>query len=420
MSAVRPRGGPAGLLKALTFLMFTMFAMTTDSVGVIIPQVIRQFGLGMTAAGSFQYATMAGISIAAIGLGFLADRFGRKSTIIAGLAVFGVSCLLFGVGRRFPTFVSLLFLGGLGIGVFKAGALALIGDLSKSTREHTATMNLLEGFFGVGAIIGPALVASLLRWGAGWQWLYVIASGICAVLIAGAAFARYPTAPPATRQRGQAGEVLGVLRDPYALGFAMAAMLYVGTETAVYVWAPTYLAGYQGSMAWLALYAVSIFFVLRALGRFLGAKLLARFHWSAVLLVSAAGVLACFLASSVFGRGIAAIALPLSGVFMSVIYPTLNSKGISCFEKSRHGGAAGVLLFFTCVSAVLSPLAMAALSDRMGDAKYSLYLATGMAAVLAAMALFNALARPTAARLAAREAEDYGPGDAAALGVLDA
>jgi len=415
MTAVRPRGGGASLLKALTFLMFTMFAMTTDSVGVIIPQVIHQFGLGMTAAGSFQYATMAGISIAAIGLGFLADRFGRKPTIIAGLAVFGISCLLFAVGRRFPTFVALLFLGGLGIGVFKAGALALIGDLSRSTREHTATMNLLEGFFGVGAIIGPALVASLLRWGAGWHWLYVIASGICAVLIAGAAFARYPSAPPPPKDRSQAGEVLGVLKDPYALGFATAAMLYVGTETAVYVWAPTYLAGYQGPVAWLAIYAVSVFFVLRALGRFLGAHMLARFPWGAVLLVSTAGVLACFLAASAFGRGVGAVALPLSGLFMSVIYPTLNSKGISCFEKSRHGGAAGVILFFTCASAVLSPLAMAALSDRMGDAKYSLYLASGMAALLAGMALFNVLARPTATRLAAREAEDYGQGEAAAI-----
>ena len=29
--------------KALTFLMFTMFAMTTDSVGIIIPEVIKTF-----------------------------------------------------------------------------------------------------------------------------------------------------------------------------------------------------------------------------------------------------------------------------------------------------------------------------------------------------------------------------------------
>ena len=40
-------------IRILTYLMFMMFAMTTDSVGVIIPHVIKTFELGMAAAGSF-------------------------------------------------------------------------------------------------------------------------------------------------------------------------------------------------------------------------------------------------------------------------------------------------------------------------------------------------------------------------------
>lgn len=58
--------------------MFMMFAMTTDSVGIIIPEIIKTFHLNLTAAGSFQYATMGGIGVAGFLLGHLADRFGRK------------------------------------------------------------------------------------------------------------------------------------------------------------------------------------------------------------------------------------------------------------------------------------------------------------------------------------------------------
>ena len=65
--------------------MFMMFAMTTDSVGVIIPEVIKEFHLSMTLAGTFHYATMSGIAFAAIFLGYLADKLGRKKTIILGL-----------------------------------------------------------------------------------------------------------------------------------------------------------------------------------------------------------------------------------------------------------------------------------------------------------------------------------------------
>ena len=65
------RGPNLAIIKALTYLMFAMFAMTTDSVGVIIPEVIRTLGLSLTAAGTFQYATMSGIAVAGLLLGSL-------------------------------------------------------------------------------------------------------------------------------------------------------------------------------------------------------------------------------------------------------------------------------------------------------------------------------------------------------------
>jgi fucose permease len=143
------------IVRTLTYAMFAMFAMTTDSVGIIIPEVIRTFRLSLTAAGSFQYATMGGIAIAAMLLGQLADRIGRRRTIITGLTLFAAACFLITIGNSFVFFAVLLGLSGIAIGVFKTGALALIGDLVSSTSEHTSIMNMLEGFFGVGAIFGP-------------------------------------------------------------------------------------------------------------------------------------------------------------------------------------------------------------------------------------------------------------------------
>src|SRR5947207_40028 len=149
-------------IRWLTFFMFMMFAMTTDSVGVIIPQVIREFRLSMTVAGAFHYATMSGIALAGFFLGYLADKLGRKKTIILGLTLFALSSYLFAVGSTFLFFLALLLFSGFAIGIFKTGALALIGDITRSTTEHTSTMNTVEGFFAVGAIIGPAVVAHLL------------------------------------------------------------------------------------------------------------------------------------------------------------------------------------------------------------------------------------------------------------------
>lgn len=395
------------LLKALVFLMFAMFAMTTDSVGTVIPEVIREFGLGLTAGGSFQYATMSGIGIAAIGLGFLADRFGRKATILIGLSLFGVSSALFAAGHDFLFFTGLLFISGLGIGIFKSGSLALIGDLSRSTGEHARTMNLVEGFFGVGAIIGPALVAYLVQTGASWKWVYLIAAGLCALLVLGSAVARFPK--PIVRKDGgaRADEALRLLRDPASLVFGAALMLYVGAEAAVYVWAPTYLASYDGPWLALVAYAVAIFFVLRAVGRFLGVWLLVFLDWTVVLAVCSSAMAILFWLAVAGGQEVALFALPATGLFMSVLYPTLNSTGISCHDKSRHGAIAGLLLFFTCLSAVVAPLLMGLAGDWLGDIAYSIVAGAALATGLAALCIWSMVRKPFAARLAERNAQDY-------------
>ena len=404
----RSRTGAPALLKGLIFLMFAMFAMTTDSVGTVIPEIIREFGLGLTAAGSFQYATMAGIGISAIALGFLADTIGRQRSILFGLLLFGASSALFAAGHDFLFFVSLLFLSGLGIGIFKAGALALIGDISGSTREHATTMNLVEGFFGVGAIIGPAIVASFLQMGMSWKWVYLIAAGLCALLLLATFAAKFPAPAQHDAQPANTRETVRLIGDPTAMFFATALMLYVGAEAAIYVWAPTYLASYTGDNAWLAIYAVSVFFVLRAAGRFLGIWLLSRMDWTLVLLCCTFAVALLFWIAVLGGRDFAIYALPATGLFMSVQYPTINSTGISSFERGRHGSVAGLLLFFTCLSAVLAPLAMAVIGDHLGDSRYSMALGAVFATALLLLCLWNWSRQPFAARLLERNRQDYG------------
>jgi fucose permease len=157
-----------------------------------------------------------------------------------------------------------------------------------------------------------------------------------------------------------------------------------------------------------ASYAISVFFFLRAAGRFFGAWMLAKYDWSWVLVIMTFAILLC-LAGSVFGGVTAAVVLlPLSGLFMSVIYPTLNSKGISCFPKAQHGAVAGVILFFTCGGAVLGPLAMAAVIDALGAPKYAFLMATAFAALLLAGLVYNCLRQPTRAILAALDEREYG------------
>ena len=394
-------------IKWLTYLMFMMFAMTTDSVGLIIPKVIEEFKLSMAAAGAFHYANMIAIALAAIFLGYLADKLGRKKTIVLGLILFALNSYLFAVGNSFMFFIVLLAISGAAIGIFKTGALALVGDISHSTTEHTATMNTVEGFFGVGAIIGPAIVTLLLSRDFSWKWIYIIAGSICVLLIATAALVKYPKTVKSMDEPIDLKRTMGMMKNPYALGFSLGIFLYVAAECAIYVWMPTLFKGYTGSFIFIVAYATSIFFILRVIGRFMGAWVLARFKWTSVMALFSLAIFICFIGSMVGGLSFAIWLLPLSGLFMSMIYPTLNSKGISCFPKTEHGAVAGVILFFTCVAAAAGPWAMGFVSDIFGNPKYGFFLATGFAGLLFAGMLLNWMHNPAGKRLAELDSSEY-------------
>jgi fucose permease len=346
---------------------------------------------------------MVGIAVGALLLGFLADRIGRQRTIILGLTLYGASSLLVAVFGNFSALVALLAISGLGISVFKTAALALIGDVTTSSQAHTRFMNTVEGFFAVGAIAGPAIVAGMIGAGLSWKWLYVIAAVICLVLVAMAGAVRAP-APRATVERASAAQMVAVLRDPLALGFSLLVALYVAVEVAIYVWMPTYLADYKGPHLWLQAWALTFFFILRAVGRFLGAWLLDHVRWTVALVVLGLMIFACFIGALLGGLRLGVFLLPLSGLFMSIVYPTLNSKAISCFPRHRHGAAAGVILFFTAAAAAGGPFAMAAVSDAWHDPRAGFVLATVFALLLLAGLLLNWLLDPSRRRLANADA----------------
>jgi len=382
-------------IKLLTYMMFFVFAMTSDAVGVIIPELISTYDLNMTQASAFHYIPMIFIAFSGLFLGYLADKWGRKSTIIIGLAIFSVACFLFSAGSSFSYFLALLGLVGIAVGLFKTGALALIGDISSSGKEHTATMNTVEGFFGIGAMVGPAIVSYLLITGVSWKYLYICAGVLCVLLCLAALKADYPKVKASSDGQINLKSSLKLMKDPYAMGFSLAIALYVATEVAIYVWMPTLLTEYTGSLVWLATYALTVFFALRAGGRFLGVWVLKHFSWQQVMFWFSLAIFLCYLGTAIMGVDTAVVLLPLSGLFMSMIYPTLNSKGISCFPQAKHGAVAGVILFFTAVSAAVAPLLMGVVSDIFGHISYGFYLATFFAATLAIVAAYNLIKDPT-------------------------
>ena len=124
------------------------------------------------------------------------------------------------------------------------------------------------------------LVVWLTGQGLSWTWLYMIAAGLCAVMILVALLTDYPPISGEKQTFASVGHTLSLLGNPHALGFSLAIALYVACEVAIFVWLPTFLEGFTGTKLAMmfAAYAVMIFGVLllysRAMNRIAGKKVL--------------------------------------------------------------------------------------------------------------------------------------------------
>lgn len=98
-------------------------------------------------------------------LGYLSDRFPRKTIIIPSLILFGIGGLLAGLGAAFfsNSYAWILFgrtLQGIGAAGTAPIAMALTGDLFKGA-ERSRVLGILEASNGLGKVLSP-LLGSLL------------------------------------------------------------------------------------------------------------------------------------------------------------------------------------------------------------------------------------------------------------------
>ncbi|HXM57739.1 MAG TPA: MDR family MFS transporter [Candidatus Dormibacteraeota bacterium] len=125
--------------------------------------------------------------------GRLADLYGRRRVVLAGLAWFVVASLLCAAAPDMAWLVAFRALQGIGAGCLLPVAFTMIGDLF-SLEQRARIQGVFSSVWAVAALAGPTLGAAFVST-VGWRWIFWInlpAGLIGAVLLWG-----HRDAPPA-------------------------------------------------------------------------------------------------------------------------------------------------------------------------------------------------------------------------------
>ncbi|UDL96998.1 MFS transporter [Streptomyces longhuiensis] len=139
----------------------------------------KDFGLTETQLGTLGTVGLFGTMIGALIMGYLADRMGRRPTIIVSVAGFGVFMLGFAQADTYAHLVALRFISGLFLGGVLPLTWALAAEYAPKRFRVTAVSIIMCGYTLGGAAGGP--VSNWLIPDYGWRSVFVV-GGVCSLL----------------------------------------------------------------------------------------------------------------------------------------------------------------------------------------------------------------------------------------------
>ncbi|MER5452549.1 MFS transporter [Streptomyces sp. NPDC002764] len=305
---------------------FVLIGVLQALFGPAVPGLRREFGLSPSGAGLGLSLHFAGGVAGVLAFNAIHSRISNRALLAASYGLMALGGAGFALAPAWPPALAAAFLGGLGFGGIDYGLNQLFavgfGDRS------TAMLNVLNAHFGIGAVLGPAVVA----WAGPGNYAY--AFGGCAVLAGTLALCtRGVRTDPVEPQESRAGSPA---LSRVLLGFLVLYVLNVAVEAGVGGWEPTHLET-VGYSATVAASATSVYWLMLTAGRFLIVPIALRHSPERILTLCAAGMTACLLLS--LFEGAAPVAYAGVGLFIAPVFPTGLPWLNRALPQARRAGA---------------------------------------------------------------------------------
>ncbi len=141
------------------------------SISFASPGLAKEWGIDRAALGLVLSMELFGMGFGALAFGALADRIGRRPTILGCLCVMGVGMALASIATNVPMMSAFRFLTGLGIGGMLTATSAIVAECSNARRRNLSVA-IMAGGYPVGAIIGGSIASLLLAYTGRWQSVF--------------------------------------------------------------------------------------------------------------------------------------------------------------------------------------------------------------------------------------------------------
>jgi FHS family glucose/mannose:H+ symporter-like MFS transporter len=322
--------------------------------------------------------------------GILIDQMGIKWMLLGASLLVGLAMFALAVSRTYAGALYSILLAGAGGACVSTGAIVLMPH-AFFKNSPAASLNLGNVFFGLGALVTPALADLLIR-ALGFRRALTLLAALC--LVPALAASMTPGAEFPVSEHVEHWSVLG---RPLLWLAGLVFMLYMPLEGALGTWATSYLTE-LGQKERRAAWLLSGFWLTFLAGRLLAGYLQQKQNgvlplnsepWLILALALGSAVLLGNLAGT-RNLGTATLGLLALGACFGPIFPTLVGVLFNIFDDAEHGTAFGAMFAIGATGSLFLPPVIGAYARRT-SVREALRIPTVIALLLAAAALALAL-----------------------------
>jgi benzoate transport len=170
-------------ISAITLCIFLISLDGFDvlSISFAAPGIAKEWGIDRAALGIVLSMELIGMGFGAFTLGHLADRIGRRPTILLSLVMMTIGMYLASVASSVIMLSLVRLFTGLGIGGILASVNAMVAEFSNA-RSRNLSVSLMAAGYPMGVIIGGS-VASLLLASFDWRSVFLFGAVITLIFI---------------------------------------------------------------------------------------------------------------------------------------------------------------------------------------------------------------------------------------------
>lgn len=342
---------------ALCFAIAVLEGFDIQALGVAAPKLAPEFGLSPAQMGWVFTCGSLGLVLGSALGGRIADRWGRRPTLIAAVLCFGVFTLATTLAHNGLSLLILRALAGLGFGAAQPNMIAIAADISAARRRSFITAAMACGMpMGGGA---SALLTQLVAPGYDWRLLFIV-GGTLPLLVVPLLLRYLPeTLPALAVERGRQDIVNILFGEGRAVPTVLLGVLFFLALSILYLvlnWLPTLVVG-KGLSKAVAPQASMAFNFASVAGALLLGRAVDRWGVRWTMPVTFAGLMVALLGLSA-ASGIVQIlfwSAAAGFLLLGAVY-ALYGVAAGYYPSAIRGAGAGVIVAIGRTGSVVGPL----------------------------------------------------------------